>query len=139
MAILLYLYYKYSKVLDSREIICPEPKNESGFDSQWSLFRGVMKAASYAVEAYCIIKFMLWHTTRLPIPTPIRANSYTAAIRNAISLGGDAYTMACMAGGIAIATKGMEMPEDLAYYIYNHVLDDYLRHVLYEFNQLSPL
>lgn len=67
------------------------------------------------------------------------ANSYTAAIRNAISLGGDADTMACMAGGIAIATKGMEMPEDLAYYIYNHVLDDYLRHVLYEFNQLSPL
>lgn len=47
--------------------------------------------------------------------------------------------MACMAGGIAIATKGMEMPEDLAYYIYNHVLDDYLRQVLYEFNQLSPL
>ena len=30
----IYLYYKYSKVLDSREIICPEPKNESGFDSQ---------------------------------------------------------------------------------------------------------
>ena len=70
---------------------------------------------------------------------PNWANSYTAAIRNAISLGGDADTMACMAGGIAIATKGMEMPEDLAYYIYNHVLDDYLRHVLYEFNQLSPL
>ena len=69
----------------------------------------------------------------------IEANSYTAAIRNAISLGGDADTMACMAGGIAIATKGMEMPEDLAYYIYNHVLDDYLRQVLYEFNQLSPL
>lgn len=69
----------------------------------------------------------------------IEANSYTTAIRNAISLGGDADTMACMAGGIAIATKGMEMPEDLAYYIYNHVLDDYLRHVLYEFNQLSPL
>ena len=69
----------------------------------------------------------------------LEANSYTAAIRNAISLGGDADTMACMAGGIAIATKGMEMPEDLAYYIYNHVLDDYLRHVLYEFNQLSPL
>ena len=25
--------------------------------------------------------------------------------------------MACMAGGIAIASKGMEMPEDLAYYV----------------------
>ena len=67
------------------------------------------------------------------------SSSFEDAIRLAISLGGDADTMACMAGGITIATKGMEMPEDLAYYIYNHVLDDYLRHVLYEFNQLSPL
>ena len=89
-----------------------------------------MKAASIVNEAYCNNQvYALTH----------KANSYTAAIRNAISLGGDADTMACMAGGIAIATKGMEMPEDLAYYIYNHVLDDYLRHVLYEFNQLSPL
>ena len=80
-----------------------------------------------------------WKAWTSPYVSYIEANSYTAAIRNAISLGGDADTMACMAGGIAIATKGMEMPEDLAYYIYNHVLDDYLRHVLYEFNQLSPL
>lgn len=65
----------------------------------------------------------------------LEADSYTAAIRNAISLGGDADTMACMAGGIAVATKGMEMPEDLAYYIYKNVLDDYLRQVLDEFNQ----
>lgn len=65
----------------------------------------------------------------------LEANSYTDAIRNAISLGGDADTMACMAGGIAIATQGMEMPEDLAYYIYKNVLDDYLRQVLDEFNQ----
>ena len=43
--------------------------------------------------------------------------------------------MACMAGGIAIATKGMEMPEDLAYYIYKNVLDDFLRQTLDEFNQ----
>ena len=74
-----------------------------------------MKAASYAVEAYCNNQVYALTHTRLPIPTPIQANSYTAAIRNAISLGGDADTMACMAGGIAIATKGMEMPEDLAY------------------------
>ena len=43
--------------------------------------------------------------------------------------------MACMAGGIAMAAKGMEMREDLAYYIYKNVLDDYLRQVLDEFNQ----
>ena len=65
----------------------------------------------------------------------LEAESYTSAIRNAISLGGDADTMACMAGGIAIATKGMEMPEDLAYYIYKNVLDDFLRQTLDEFNQ----
>ena len=105
--------------------------NEAYFVEKWKRLRKQLKPIA-------IIKFMLWHT-RLPIPTPIRDNSYTAAIRNAISLGGDADTMACMAGGIAIATKGMEMPEDLAYYIYNHVLDNYLRQVLYEFNQLSPL
>ena len=85
------------------------------------------------------MSLILWKAWTSTYVSYIEANSYTAAIRNAISLGGDADTMACMAGGIAIATKGMEMPEDLAYYIYNHVLDDYLRQVLYEFNQLSPL
>ena len=87
--------------------------------------------------------YSFWEICQKSVPESIvsyiEADSYTAAIRNAISLGGDADTMACMAGGITIATKGMEMPEDLASYIYNHVLDDYLRHVLYEFNQLSPL
>ena len=77
------------------------------------------------------MSLILWKAWTSTYVSYIEANSYTAAIRNAISLGGDADTMACMAGGIAIATKGMEMPEDLAYYIYNHVLDDYLRQVLY--------
>ena len=83
--------------------------------------------------------YSFWEICQKSVPESIisylEADSYTAAIRNAISLGGDADTMACMAGGIAIATKGMEMPEDLAYYIYNHVLDDYLRQTLDEFNQ----
>lgn len=63
----------------------------------------------------------------------LEADSYTSAIRNAISLGGDADTMACMAGGIAVATKGMKMPEELARCVYN-VLDDNLRLILDEFN-----
>ena len=83
--------------------------------------------------------YSFWEICQKSVPESIisylEADSYTAAIRNAISLGGDADTMACMAGGIAIATKGMEMPEDLAYYIYKNVLDDYLRQVLDEFNQ----
>lgn len=33
----------------------------------------------------------------------LEADSYTSAIRNAISLGGDADTMACMAGGIVFS------------------------------------
>lgn len=65
----------------------------------------------------------------------IEADSYTSAIRNAIFLGGDADTMACMAGGIAVATKGMEMPEELARSVYNNVLDDNLRQILNEFNR----
>ena len=64
----------------------------------------------------------------------LEADSYTSAIRNAISLGGDADTMACMAGGIAVATKGMELPEELARCVYNNVLDDNLRQILDEFN-----
>lgn len=69
----------------------------------------------------------------------LEADSYTSAIRNAISLGGDADTMACMAGGIAVATQGMEMPEELAYCVYNGVLDDNLRKILDEFNQFLKI
>ncbi len=64
----------------------------------------------------------------------LKADSYTSAIRNASSLGGDADTMACMAGGIAVATKGMELPEELASCVYNNVLDDNLRQILNKFN-----
>ena len=64
----------------------------------------------------------------------LEADSYASAIRNAISLGGDADTMACMAGGIAVATKGMEMPKELACCVYNNGLDDNLRQILNVFN-----
>ncbi len=36
----------------------------------------------------------------------LESNDYEGAIRNAISLGGDAHTMACVAGGIADAFHG---------------------------------
>lgn len=35
---------------------------------------------------------------------------------------------------LAVATKGMEMPEELASCVYNNVLDDNLRQILDEFN-----
>ena len=48
------------------------------------------------------MSLILWKAWTSTYVSYIEANSYTAAIRNAISLGGDADTMACMAGGIAI-------------------------------------
>src|SRR5262249_38147531 len=42
----------------------------------------------------------------------LESNSYEDAVRNAISLGGDADTMACIAGGIAEAFYG-GVPEDI--------------------------
>lgn len=35
---------------------------------------------------------------------------------------------------LAVATKGIEMPEELARCVYNNVLDDNLRQILNEFN-----
>lgn len=62
----------------------------------------------------------------------LESNTYEETIRRAISLGGDADTMACIAGGIAAATPGMEMPSDLADRCY-WILDYSLRIVLEEF------
>ena len=61
--------------------------------------------------------------------------SLTTAIRNAIFLGGDADTIVCITDGIAVTTKDMNMPENLAHCIYKKVLDDYLRQVPDDFNQ----
>lgn len=36
---------------------------------------------------------------------------------------------------LAVTTKGMEMPEELACCVYNNVLDDNLRQILDEFNR----
>lgn len=41
----------------------------------------------------------------------LEANTYEETVRNAVSLRGDADTMACIAGSIAAATPGMEIPE----------------------------
>ena len=53
------------------------------------------------------------------------ANSYEEAIRNAVSLGGDSDTLACMAGGIAEVRFGV--PETIkkhaTKYMDNHILD----------------
>jgi ADP-ribosylglycohydrolase len=67
----------------------------------------------------------------------LESTSYEDAIRNAISLGGDADTMACIAGGIAEAfydgVPAHIREKTLA------LLDDRLRGVFEEFEQKFPL
>jgi ADP-ribosylglycohydrolase len=61
----------------------------------------------------------------------LESDNYEYAIRNAISLGGDADTMACIAGGIAEAFYG-GVPYDIRSRTLK-VLDDRLRGVIEEF------
>jgi ADP-ribosylglycohydrolase len=61
----------------------------------------------------------------------LESDGFEDAIRNAISLGGDADTMACIAGGIAEAFYG-GVPPDIAEPVLA-VLDDRLRSVLRAF------
>ena len=44
----------------------------------------------------------------------LQSDTYEQAVRNAVSMGGDADTMAAIAGGIAASTPGMEVPLALA-------------------------
>lgn len=71
------------------------------------------------------------------VPQSIRAflegNSYEDTVRNAISLGGDADTMACIAGGIAEAFYGGVPQEIRARALL--LLDDRLRAVVDQFTQ----
>ncbi|MFM7168269.1 MAG: ADP-ribosylglycohydrolase family protein [Planctomycetaceae bacterium] len=61
----------------------------------------------------------------------LESESYEDAIRNAISLGGDADTMACIAGGIAEAFYGC-VPDHITARVFD-LLDTRLRHVAVEF------
>lgn len=73
--------------------------------------------ASYSVPA-AIIAF-LW------------SDDYESAVRNAVSLGGDADTEACIAGGIAEAFYG-EIPDNIRKFCYSR-LDVSLKSVVNEF------
>jgi ADP-ribosylglycohydrolase len=63
----------------------------------------------------------------------LEADGYEDAVRNAISLGGDADTMACIAGGIAEAFFG-GVPDEIAFHTMA-VLDERLRGVVGEFRE----
>lgn len=55
----------------------------------------------------------------------LQSDTYEQAVRNAVSLGGDADTMAAIAGGIAAATLGMEIPRQIAAPCYALLPDDF--------------
>jgi ADP-ribosylglycohydrolase len=61
----------------------------------------------------------------------LESNTYEDAVRNAISLGGDADTMACIAGGIAEAFYG-GVPDDIRTQTFA-LLDERLRGIVEEF------
>jgi ADP-ribosylglycohydrolase len=63
----------------------------------------------------------------------LESNGYEDAVRNAISLGGDADTMACIAGAIAEAHYG-GVPAPIAEAVLAR-LDDRLRTVVHEFRE----
>lgn len=63
----------------------------------------------------------------------LESTSYEDAVRNAISLGGDADTMACIAGAIAEPFYG-GVPQEIAEQVLT-ILDDRLRGVVAEFRR----
>jgi ADP-ribosylglycohydrolase len=67
----------------------------------------------------------------------LESTGYEDAVRNAVSLGGDADTMACIAGAIAEAYYG-GVPPEIAEPVLAR-LDDRLRGVVREFRERYPL
>lgn len=65
----------------------------------------------------------------------LQSSTYEEAVRNAVSLGGDADTQAAIAGGIAAATPGMEVPAELAQACFDLLPDDF-KDTLMRFHRL---
>ena len=79
--------------------------------------------------------FVFDSRTKYSVPPAIiaflQSDDYESAVRNAISLGGDADTMACISGGIAEAYYG-KIPEHIRHFCDNR-LDSSLRSVFKKF------
>lgn len=60
----------------------------------------------------------------------LQAGSYEQAVRNAVSLGGDADTMAAMTGAIAAATRGMEVPVSIANPCFEIIPEDFKKTIV---------
>lgn len=77
------------------------------------------------------------YTCPVSVPQAIRcyleSDSYEQAVRNAVSIGYDADTIAAIAGSIAAASPGMEVPKEWAERCFG-LLKDELRQIFYDFN-----
>ena len=67
-------------------------------------------------------------------PYPITPRHYVKAIRNAVSLGGDADTQAAIAGGIMGALT--RVPDDIAERVSEDILDPLLLDIIDDFNRM---
>ena len=65
----------------------------------------------------------------------LQSDTYLQTVRNAVSLGGDADTMAAIAGSIAAATPGMEIPEEIVEPCYELLPKDF-KEVVAKFDDL---
>lgn len=63
----------------------------------------------------------------------LQSDTYEETVRNCVSLGGDADTMAAIAGGIAGATPGMEIPRYLAEPCFALLPEDFIR-IIWQFD-----
>ncbi len=67
----------------------------------------------------------------------LESNDYESAVRNAVSLGGDADTMACIAGGIAEAYY-KEIPDKIRRFC-DLKIDSGIRKIIREFLEVYPI
>lgn len=65
----------------------------------------------------------------------LESSSYEEAVRKAVSLGGDADTLACIAGSIAAATPNMSVSQALTRKLYR-AFDDDIKDTLDRFNKM---
>ena len=66
----------------------------------------------------------------------LQSETYEQTVRNAVSLATDADTIAAIAGGLAAATPGMEIPQEWADKVFRMLKPD-LKAILVDFNELT--
>ena len=66
----------------------------------------------------------------------LQSDTYEQTVRNAVSLATDADTIAAIAGGLAAATPGMEIPQDWADKVFAMLKPD-LKAILVDFNAMT--